>query len=227
MTIKTQVVDDETRIITKVVDGKTRISCTCCAGAECCMYPAAELGDSYAQSDLPDAVTINWPGFASGSAARSGSTYVIGGTTLGLSLSGTSWVLTNGGDTRNVGACLIPDDGGYTLGDDLVEDQFLDTYEVSDFDGFGFTVERQSLCQWYGQYELPFPYEGSFNTCTLFYGGLLAGEGSFVLSRKWVILYNYLGAGGSLYTKISPQNTPVGTYEDPPSFSGSPTVSAP
>jgi hypothetical protein len=33
MTIKTQVVDDETRIITKVVDDEIRVSCTCCA---CC-----------------------------------------------------------------------------------------------------------------------------------------------------------------------------------------------
>jgi hypothetical protein len=33
MTIKTQVVDDETRIITRVIDDEIRVSCTCC---NCC-----------------------------------------------------------------------------------------------------------------------------------------------------------------------------------------------
>jgi hypothetical protein len=191
------------------------------------MYLASELGGAYSQADLPDAVTINWPGFASGSAARSGSTYVVGGTTLSLSLGGANWVLTSGDDTQNVGACLIPDDGGLTLGDDLVEDQFLDTYEVTDFDGIGFTVTRRSLCEWYGQYELPFPNEGEFNTCTVFYGGLFASDNNFELSKKWIIYYTYFGTGGSFFTKISPQNTPVGTYTDPPFFSGSPIVSEP
>jgi hypothetical protein len=226
-TIKTQLVGSELRIITK----SGLISCSCCdvAPAECCMYPAQGLIDGdYLAADLPDSVLVSGAGGGSGTYTKNGSIYERLNVTLEAVIfpAGTNarWAFFLDGDEvgDRSAPCLIT-----TEFTQQVTDFFEDTYEVSDFDGIGFTVERQSLCRWYGEYELPFPNEGFFNTCTLFYGGLLASENSFELSRKWVILYNYFGAGGSYYTKISPQNTPVGTYEDPPFFSGSPTVSAP
>jgi hypothetical protein len=46
------------RVITKVVNGVTRISCECCEGArptpDCCYYPIGSLGTDFLEEDLPE-----------------------------------------------------------------------------------------------------------------------------------------------------------------------------
>jgi hypothetical protein len=191
-TIKTQLVGSERRILTK----NGLISCSCCE-AGCCMYPANQLGTGYAQADLPDAVTINWSGHSSGSAARSGSTYAVGATTL--SVSGSSWTLASGGTTQSIGGCLITGDGGFTDGDDLVEDQFADTYSVEFLVDKVVIVERESLCSWSGQEEIDgFLYEAF----------LRYNDETF----QWEAAYNSVDISGENIVKDGDQNTPVGTY---------------
>jgi hypothetical protein len=136
-------------IITK--DGK--VSCSCCESPEpdCCMYPADKLGDTYEADDLPDAVTINWPGHLEGSADKDGSGYEGAGGDVTLTVIDGKWTLkdtsTNPETVRVVGNCLIRGDGNLTQGDDLVEDQFADCYEVDGPDGT-LIVTRLSLCEW-------------------------------------------------------------------------------
>jgi hypothetical protein len=213
MTIKTQVVDDETRIITKVIDGKTRISCECCAGG-CCMYPANQLGAGYTEADLPDAVTINWSGYSSGSATRSGSTYTVGGTTL--SVSGGIWVLTNGSATQNVGACLLRGDGGLTSGNDLVEDQFPDELNRESSSA---PAVRSRLCYWCLE-----NVSDGFSVVYWDGQGFVDGEESPFAQRTDCndILYSLSLTPHKWYLfpvqdfilqKIGNQNTPIGTYE--------------
>lgn len=121
------------------------------------MYPASGLGDSYTADDLPDAVTIKWPGHFEGSASKSGSGFTGGTVTLAVNAGGTAWELTDSADssTRTVGDCLICGDGNFTPGDDLVEDQFEPTYNVAfalfyDYCYGECTVERTGMCTWDG-----------------------------------------------------------------------------
>jgi hypothetical protein len=148
MAIKTQLVEGQRRIITKVVNGQRRASCSCCEGEpSCCMYPADELGNLYGADDLPDAVTVNWTDRFVGSMSKSGSGYAGGGATLQV-VNGI-WRLSDSNGTRNVGRCLIRGDGNLTAGDDLVEDQFEDTYTMSlSTLNSSVTLYRKSLCLW-------------------------------------------------------------------------------
>jgi len=61
-TVKRIVRDGVTLIVTKKVDGETRVSCECCQEDlpdTCCMYPASGLGVLYDEEDLPLELTIN------------------------------------------------------------------------------------------------------------------------------------------------------------------------
>jgi hypothetical protein len=204
--IRTQVVDGQRRIITK--NGK--VSCSCCEQPpepSCCMYPADELGNLYGADDLPDAVTVNWTDRFTGSMSKSGSGYAGGGATLQV-VNGI-WRLSDSDGNRNVGRCLIRGDGNLTQGDDLVEDQFADEYNVqiaafpnSEFPFlFNATVTRNDLCNW------TYFDEDSFTTVSLVFSEFL---------QKWTVdgisgedLVNWLASG----LKEAPQNNPVGTYE--------------
>jgi len=205
-TVKTKVDQSGAlRIITKVVNGQRRVSCSCCPGdVGCCMYPAEELGNLYGAEDLPDAVTVNWAGRFTGSMSKSGGGYAGGDATLQI-VNGI-WQLSDSDGTRNVGRCLIRGDGNLTQGDDLVEDQFADTYTVSN-EFASVVVNRVSLCIWEGTNE-------NNENAGLYYagGGFEAiGQGSF----KW---YSFLSTefGEGLGPKQSGnQNTPTGTYQDP------------
>jgi hypothetical protein len=57
------------KVITKVVNGATVISCECCGGGEpppdCCYYPAASLGIEYLREDLPETFTIRSTAYSS------------------------------------------------------------------------------------------------------------------------------------------------------------------
>jgi PAS domain-containing protein len=172
------------------------------------MYPADLLGSTYGADDLPDAVTVNWTDRFTGSMSKSGSGYAGGGATLQV-VNGI-WRLSDSNGTRNVGRCLIQGDGNLTQGDDLVEDQFEDTYTVTiNGEGnpvgpaagepFGYPVEdviRGGLCRWY--WEVP----DEQTDIELFFldGG-----------QKWGIFARD-GFFGGQFVKTENQDTPEGNY---------------
>jgi hypothetical protein len=203
-TVRTQLVSGQRRIITK--DG--RVSCSCCESEPfCCMYPADELGNLYGADDLPDAVTVNWTNRFTGSMSKSGSGYAGGGATLQV-VNGI-WRLSDSDGTRNVGRCLIRGDGNLTQGDDLVEDQFADTYRVS-FESTpipevaSVVIPRVLLCRWLG---------GDGNGVAEIY---YAGGGTESIGRgslKWYAGL-FTSTNSVFATKQSGnENTPIGTYQ--------------
>lgn len=206
MTIKTAGSESGLRVITKMVNGEVRVSCECCA-AGCCMYPADELGGLYTAADLPDALTINWTGQFTSTVTKSGSGYSGGGITL--QVVNNSWQLAQGSTTRSVGNCLIRGDGNLTAGNDLVEDQFEDTYTLTSIEG-SIEVTRVSLCRW----ELPVEF-GSPN---------LGGSLEYYLtnpmegqpSPAWIAgMYDGQAGSPAGGEKTSPNlSSPVGTYTD-------------
>jgi hypothetical protein len=209
-TIKTQLVSGQRRIITKVVNGQRRVSCSCCEGEPfCCMYPADELGNLYGADDLPDAVTVNWTDRFVGSMSKSGSGYAGGGATLQV-VNGI-WQLSDSDGTRNVGRCLIRGDGNLTQGDDLVEDQFEDQYNVQivfNPDGpfpstVNRTVTRVSLCQW--RYD-----DESFESVRIEFRGNMIFINEF--SQKWRGIYVDIIRGADAVNAPN-QNSPIGEYE--------------
>jgi hypothetical protein len=202
-TVKTKLTDGELRIITK--DGK--VSCSCCEGEpSCCMYPADLLGSTYGANDLPDAVTVNWTDRFVGSMSKSGSGYAGGGATLQI-VNGI-WQLSDSDGTRNVGRCLIRGDGNLTQGDDLVEDQFADEYNVqitafpnSEFPFlFNGTVTRNGLCVW--------TYFGEGTGVSLVFFGASFQKWS-TGGQSGEILVDWAVSG----FKESGQNNPTGTHK--------------
>jgi hypothetical protein len=218
-TIKTQLVDGQQRVITKLVDGQQRVSCSCCEFVECCMYRSDVLGDIYSEDDLPDAVTVYWADQFTGSLGKNGSTYESGPVSLFIS-NGTWRLKDTSADPEailTVGKCLIVGDGNLTAGNDLVEDQFADTYGIATISGdyYAPTVTRTGLCTWVGIG----PEENPESDVFLFYwngvNDFLVPDVEGVPQHGWHL---YVGVPfGS--RKIGSQNTPVGTY-----FGGDATV---
>lgn len=65
-TIKRVETDGVTRIVTKVIDGVVKVSCTCCdEPAFCCMYPFLGYNNFYTFEDLPNELFVEG-GFAVG-----------------------------------------------------------------------------------------------------------------------------------------------------------------
>ena len=140
------------KIVTK--DGK--VSCSCCE--LCCMYPSQALADGdYTADDLPDSVLLTYDLVEGFELTRSGSEFIgvfDQSLTYRLSIgippeaSDHEWLLyiNDGLDDNN--ACLIQGDGNLNPGDDIVEDQFADTYTVNG--PTGGTVTRESACVWSG-----------------------------------------------------------------------------
>jgi hypothetical protein len=208
-TIKTQLVSGQRRIITKVVNGQRRVSCECCEEEdECCMYPAVFFGNTYGADDLPDAVTVNWADRFTGSMGKSGSGYAGGGATLQI-VNGI-WQLSDSDGTRNVGPCLIRGDGNLTQGNDLVEDQFADEYNVQitavQLNGspllFEDTVARISKCEW----------RSATENAGMFFAEELQKWRMGGQSDPDVLDWQAIG------TKENNQNTPTGTYEATSTF---------
>jgi hypothetical protein len=172
------------------------------------MYPADLLGSTYGADDLPDAVTVNWTDRFVGSMSKSGSGYAGGGATLQV-VNGI-WRLSDSDGNRNVGRCLITGDGNLTQGDDLVEDQFEDTYTLTSIEG-SIVVTRVSLCRW----ESPPVEVGSLDLGgALEYYPINPMEGQ--PSPAWLASMDdgqaMSPAGGE---KTSPNlSSPVGTYTD-------------
>jgi hypothetical protein len=214
MTIKTQVVGGETRIITKVVDGSTRVSCACCAAeSECCMYPAQGLLDGdYTAADLPDSVLVSNAGFASGTYTKNGSIYERGNVTLEAVIfpAGTTgrWAFFRDGDEEGDRGepCLIAPENTQQ-----VTDFFADGYDY-DNAGVGQTgfIERTSLCVWSDQL---YYYAGNNPTLEFYYNGPL---------HRWIFIRTGLQQeeGGGVWEKDDPQNGPLGTYSPSTNVTG-------
>jgi hypothetical protein len=202
------------RAVTKLVEGERLVSCTCCTTAECCMYPANQLGIGYTEDDLPD--TIDVDGIILGVptriiASRNGSFYgpinqsIFNGTAFSTYV----FVGTNDFDeivwfentTNGVGVglgepCLIL---GNFSEPSAIDDTFADTYEVNFLTDKTVTVTRESLCFWFGQQTIDgFVYEASlaYNDATY----------------SWEAGFSTQDVGSSLNTKDGDQNTPVGSY---------------
>jgi hypothetical protein len=222
MTIKTQVVDDETRIITKVVDGKTRISCTCCAAeSECCMYPAAGLLDElFTYEDLPDQliykgrtggdVTFNKldPPLEFGSSfayyiSTTSPPYGSGDEDVIIIDDDANWINWISAGLNTIGLCLIE---GYEESSGTA-DVFPD--ELNREGAIG-PAERVSLCQWC--LEGDEVNDGAFTV--IYFDGQATTDcnGRFLNSltpHKWYLV----PVGDFILQKIGNQNTPIGTYE--------------
>jgi hypothetical protein len=198
------------RIITKVVDGQRRVSCSCCpSDAECCMYPAAQLGIGYSQDDLPDSVEV-FDQTNTYTFTKNGSIYEFSN----LSLRAIDGRWAPFADEDEIGdrdqPCLIaPND---TL---RVTDFFADTYTVTTYEAFQIT--RTGLCTWFGL---------DSNGCEtlLEYFGVPQDVIPFTdFPYKWVLSWSaafdpvqeLCGAARVAGPKEGFQNSPVGTYADP------------
>jgi hypothetical protein len=151
------------RIITKVVNGQLRVSCSCCV---CCMYPAQGLTDGvYAVADLPDELEM----YYSDETNFDGPTIVAhnGDGTYGQlaedgsadpahiarSFAGDEWV-TSYFQLNPSNACLISaleadDPPSLSTTNVWVFDRFADTYNFT-APGAAGTLARESLCVWRG-----------------------------------------------------------------------------
>ena len=229
-TIKTQVVNGITRILTKTTGGVRRVSCSCCAAEEegCCMYPADEFETLFQMADLPDELLFNL--YSDGNLV---STYTAtkndtangiywwdlgGGDSRALRHEGDQWVLytaefpneqppsTSLGGQR----CLI-DDPAFNASP-VFEDNFSDTYTmtyVAEGETATATASRVSQCLWIADGDglvLSGPTNrGGFIeywTGPLFLGGELVSEGNV-----WLF-----GTNVGVIIKNGNQNTPVGSY---------------
>jgi hypothetical protein len=201
----------------KVILKGGKVSCSCCD--DCCMYPAAGLGDTYTADDLPDEI---WVQSSIGNIVLSvdrdaaidgGKRKFYSGSIDGDEVA-VFWDDVNNPDppvwsgtpeVGVVGDCLIDGDGNLTPENDLVEDPFADCYEIT-VDARSVQVTRISLCVWTG-------LDNCGQLWKLHYGGV---------DDKWNVNAYQEGGGdpcpGSLYstfTKTGDQNTPVGSYGGP------------
>jgi hypothetical protein len=223
MTIKTQVVDGKKRAITKVVDGKTKVSCTCCAEpSECCMYPADQLGIGYTEDDLPNEVyvfvadtntppTINLDEILT----RSGSEYTNGtGARLFVEV-GLFWRIEIDDIPFFGRPCLIDsswpfaiEQGPELFGANSIQDTFPD--ELNREGAIG-PAERVSLCQWC--LEGDELNDGAFTV--IYFDGQATTDcnGRFFPTSLTPHSWYLAPVGDGLYRKTGNQNTPIGTYE--------------
>ena len=208
MAIKTTGEGANRRIITKLVDGQRRVSCSCCEEAVCCMYPADQLGVGYQEADLPDEVRITIAGTGGDSriAARSGSEYSYGSyggiANLKLGVDDGAWVFIPNADNLSayVQQCLVGEEAEFA-----VEDTFADTYNISYSNPAtaSTTVTRESLCVWRGQTTVTIFGNSTPLTVVLEYFNS-PDAGAQEDQLKWIV-------NGDI--KIGTQNTPVGSYQ--------------
>jgi hypothetical protein len=224
MAIKTQLIGGQRRIITKVVNGQRRVSCSCCPSDDegCCMYPADQLGVGYTLDDLPDQIEVREPAILGPDPVifnKNGAEYEH------FSQSSTEKVFVDiDGIGRpiwkfqsvseeilerplsfNAPFCLITEieDVGFEGAGDL----FADTYAATIGDFPFREPERASLCRWAdGSFLLVYVTPESINDFDGEYTGPLytwAAEGRFLQPDE----------GGGFWVKDDPQSSPVGTYQ--------------
>jgi hypothetical protein len=217
-TIRTQLVDGDRRIITKVVNGQRRVSCSCCeVEVECCMYPADQLGVGYTIEDLPDKIigeggefTKNNPPIPFTPDPSVLIYYGFAGEGVGIADGEEVWrQFVDFGGTDGA-RCLIGNIGGSSFIDD-----FADTYAVSSNlpQLASATVVRTSLCQWEGiaVYTITDANVTVDIPVILVYSSNPVDEDYL----KWKIEANrgfaIIGKGSGT-PKDGTQNTPVGNY---------------
>jgi hypothetical protein len=222
MTIKTQ----GGKVITK--DGK--VSCECCAQPEgCCMYPAQALIDGeYGIDDLPDTIIVWIESTILNKAAEAFPSPSVGDLLVyyegSYLIDGESYLIEVGlfdgiwrtWDERFFeelygNDCLIT---SLILEDELIQDQFADTYTINDPDeGKTYAVNRISLCVWEqdpGIDENGDPIEQA----RLLYRSKRDEGVADNDAPIWVV--DTPSVSGT-FKKTGFQNTPIGTYSNPPS----------
>jgi hypothetical protein len=161
------------RIITKVVNGQRRVSCSCCPSEGCCMYPAQALTDGlYTVADLPDELEM----YYSDGTNFDGPTIVLhnGDGTYGelgedgganpayifKNTLGDEWITTyfqlDGAEVCLVKALEADDPPSLSKINVWVFDRFADCYAITfpaNYQGVGepeltIIAQRDSLCQW-------------------------------------------------------------------------------
>lgn len=212
----------------KVITKSGKVSCTCCGGGGCCMYPAQALVDGlYRWEDLPDELEYY---FSTGAlrftlqkvaprpiGANPEILYYedIGGNDeafIGLTEFGdqtpNQWEWAGGPATTNVDPYCLLVDGTQAEPMDfknyLLRDKFADTYTVQiirpDDDAGTFIVTRRSLCEWSSEID----EFGNPAGCKLRYVGELILPG---IGYNW-----YISKSSYLWFKDGFANTPVGDY---------------
>jgi hypothetical protein len=222
-TVKTKLTDGELRIITKVVNGQRRVSCSCCPSEEgCCMYPADQLGVGYTANDLPDQIEVREPTVLGPNPAifnKNGAEYEhfsqsstekvfvdvdSNGKPIWKFQSVDSGEITIEGPlSPNDPYCLITEID--VVGFQGAGDLFADTYQF-DLSFSSNQRERVALCVWGGAASgyLAY-YDGNDSFVKLFYNGP---------PHKWVYIVENLAQDedGGVWEKDDPQNGPAGTY---------------
>jgi hypothetical protein len=203
------------RIITKVVNGQRRVSCSCCPSEEgCCMYSADQLGVGYTAEDLPDEImwfiNVNleqrfaWP--------KVGDKYVrqfCGDEECyeaEIRVEGGQWLF--GFDNNVPPAYWFGSNCLFQEGDEQgFKDNFADTYTI-DFQSLGPIDElsRVTLCIWGGSQSgyLAY-YDGNDSFINFYYSGP---------PHKWIFIRGTVQPeeGGGVWEKDDPQSGPEGTY---------------
>jgi hypothetical protein len=161
------------RIITKVVNGQRRVSCSCCpSDVECCMYPAQGFYDGlYTEQDLPDEIYL--PPFDLSAVDQSyvGEVIQRNGTIYGPAQHPTNqriefvedsfgrpiWAWYTGDFVIFDEDCLVSEIPGFQGAQRETMDLFADTYTVerrtetlTGPPDATFTITRESLCRWCG-----------------------------------------------------------------------------
>jgi hypothetical protein len=169
------------RIITKVVNGQRRVSCSCCPSEEgCCMYPAQGLTDGlYTVQDLPDelemyysdGVNFDGPTIVShngdGTYGEFNEVGSANPAAIAISFAGDEWI-TSYFQLDPSTDCLIKtleadDPPSLSRTNVWVFDRFADTYKIefnnvsdpasSEENGSAAFVVRRSLCVWSEDFE--------------------------------------------------------------------------
>lgn len=161
------------------------------------MYPSSQYGINFGANDLPNEIKLN------GSVlTKNGGSY--GDTTNGIFHQNGLWVVYQS-ENQTTRSCLISGDGNFTPNDDLVEDTFLYTYEVTYVEGSItaiITVSRIGICSWFGFADIG---GGTIRVLSLVYNDTaLRGSSN---QYKWTLDTQF-----SLRTKSGFQNTPIGSY---------------
>jgi len=223
--IKTKLVNGDRRIITKVVGGQRRVSCSCCETG-CCMYPAIAYTNAlYEFEDLPDEVEF-WHNDGAGGALvgpiivpKNGSAgeFFYGGETdfsPRISHFTDEWLVGVNQIDPGLGDCLILDkltiEPAPAAGDGTrsiwVFDRFEDIYTIDVAGGATDELSRNSLCVWGGSQSgyLAY-YDGNDGFIESYYNGP---------PHKWIFIRGTLqpDESGGVWEKDSPQNGPEGTY---------------
>jgi hypothetical protein len=223
-TIKTRTVQGQRRIITKVVNGQRRVSCSCCEEGECCPYPAEYYGSLFDLEDLPDEVVgigqdnayeANFIKNGSGDTPYGGFIDEFPARIIRVNIFGfwywdlqaftesNQWVSFQDVQPN---PCLIyepfAENGSFT------KDNFEDTYKITAYRANNeiqwiYTVERVSLCRW--EYQIP-----KGDVVSLIYNDGVNLGPSFSPPHKWLASDDQEWSG----IKSGFSNTPVGTYPD-------------